>query len=161
MEKPYKSDSNDFSDEFIPLWRRFRQTQNILMVIWGLFVLGLFFRNSPVIGNVLNILFPILFIPTFIWMLFFLFKLKCPKCGWPIFSDVGLSFFYFTGECPCCYAQLKNRILSNEAEKRLRRTIGVIFLIFFIAMIITAFLTGGIRGIQIIHTHIDAPKCGK
>ncbi len=89
------SDSNDYSEQFAPLWKQFIISRNILIVPWVLFLLGAFFRNIPAIfenipaiENILETLLPILFIPTFIWFLYFIFKLRCPKCNYTVFPGI-------------------------------------------------------------------------
>ncbi len=139
MDELRNLNSSDFSEKFKPIWKSFKTTQSFFILGFGLFLLLMFLNIAK--NAIWNFLFIPLFVLVIFWNLYFLFKLKCPKCGWLLFVDIGWSFFCFTGECPRCHAQLKNRILSNEAEKRLRTTIFSVFVIFCVAMVITAYIT--------------------
>jgi len=156
MEKSYNSDPNDYSNQFIPIWKQYTLFFKITGLIWlPFFLSGIFI---PAIGKSLFKIFPFLFFPNLIYALYFqLIKLRCPKCRYLVAFWLDCSRFSLTGVCPSCGVQLKPRLLSEKMATIMPLLIvGIVFLIIIIAAIFK-----GRIPITIEHYHIDVPKCGR
>lgn len=160
MEEPYKSDSNDFSDKFMPVWRQYMSFWKISSLVWVAFVLSFIF--IPTARESLFRIMQFLFFLTLACALYFqLIKVRCSKCGLRIaFWEIYSSRFTLTGRCPNCGVQLKPRLLSENMATIVPLAI---FIIVILIIIIAGILIKGRIGpiMKIEHHRIDVPKCGR
>ncbi|GEM_PF-6491590 len=157
MEEQNKTDPDDFSEEFLPLWRSYRKYQNIL-IVFAVIVLGCVFlkMTSPKAMW-------IWIIPAIVWNIYFYFKLRCPKCdGLLLFGDSLL----IGRHCPNCGAILKKKGLNYpihpwipwQDKTSREKTIIVAILTAMVMLMVLAIVVGIIRGGGIKYQHYDVSK---
>ncbi|OPX28288.1 MAG: hypothetical protein B1H08_06135 [Candidatus Omnitrophica bacterium 4484_171] len=157
MEKRHNSDTNDYFNQFMPIWRQYMLFWKIVGLVWiPLILIAIFIQTAR---ESLFKIGPFLFFPTLICALYFqLIKLRCPKCRYLVqFWRIGSGRFILTGLCPSCNTQLKPRLLS---EKMATIVPIIIIIIVFLTIIVAAILKGR-TGIAIEHHHVDVPSCGQ
>lgn len=135
MEIPYNSNTNEYSKQFMPIWKKYILFGKISGLVWALFLISAAFIPSS--RDLLGKIFPFLFFVTLAWALYFqLIRVRCTKCGLRIASlEFYVSRFTLTGKCPNCDTQLKPRILSE-------RMATIIPIVFFIIVFLTIIIAG-------------------
>jgi hypothetical protein len=123
------SDPDYYLKKFKPIWGKYK----LIWWICGAIVVLDFLLIYVFRPNSIYLLYGTLIITLIgiIIFLYFIFKLRCPKCGLQLYREIVPLLWPLTGECDRCGTRLKNRLVSNNTAKMIR----IAYFPFIIALI--------------------------
>jgi hypothetical protein len=126
-------DPDYYLKKFLPVWKQYMLFLKIfLAILIATFILIFSLKPDSIYFRYGFITF---MVTACLISLYFLYKLRCPKCGrYPVGG-----MFPLTGECPGCGVQLKNRLVSNETAKVIKISIIAILIVGMLAALYRMF----------------------
>lgn len=150
----------DFTNEFKPIWQRFKWFLTILLcLLVCLFIVVAFIKN----WDVFKYLFILGVLGSWLGWLYFDFALRCPNCKqrFVFWWDPDISPYirvFLTGECYNCGTILKKKWMSQEEFQKLWKRLFITIIVIIVIGITGAFIKVGI-GIKYEHVDIPESEC--